>query len=92
MDYIKIGCLYSPHPTPQKEEKMRESKTCKDCGDCGDSKYCRDCGDCRDCRGYRGCSIPDNCHFFYTDAIFGAKILHPNARISGQIGFCDKIA
>ena len=29
---------------------------------------------------------------FYTDAIFGAKILHPNARISGQIGFRDKIA
>ena len=36
--------------------------------------------------------IPDNCHFFYTDAIFGAKILHPNARFSGQIGFRDKIA
>ena len=29
--------------------------------------------------------IPDNCHFFYTDTIFGAEILHPNARISGQI-------
>ena len=21
--------------------------------------------------------IPDNCHFFYTDTIFGAEILHP---------------
>ena len=29
--------------------------------------------------------IPDNCHFFYTDTIFGAEILHPNARRSGQI-------
>ena len=36
--------------------------------------------------------IPDNCHFFYTDKIFGAKNLHPSARKSGQIGFCDKIA
>ena len=26
--------------------------------------------------------IPDNCHFFYTDTIFGAEILHPNARMS----------
>ena len=37
-------------------------------------------------------TIPDNCHFVYTDAIFGAKILYPNARLSGQIGFRDKIA
>ena len=36
--------------------------------------------------------IPDNCHFFYTDKIFGAKNLHPSARKSGQIGFRDKIA
>ena len=36
--------------------------------------------------------IPDNCHFFYTDKIFGAKNLHPNARKSGQIGFHDIIA
>ena len=34
--------------------------------------------------------IPDN--FFYMDKIFGAKILHPNVRKSGQIGFFDKIA
>ena len=27
--------------------------------------------------------IPDNCHFFYTDKIFGAKNLHPNACKSG---------
>ena len=37
-------------------------------------------------------NIPDNCHFFYTDKIFGAKNLHPSARKSGQIGFRDKIA
>ena len=36
--------------------------------------------------------IPDNCHFFYTGEIFGAKNLHPSARKSGQIGFRDKIA
>ena len=29
--------------------------------------------------------IPDNCHFFYTNTIFGAEILHSNARISGKI-------
>ena len=36
--------------------------------------------------------IPDNCHFFYTDKIFGAQNLHPSACKSGQIGFRDKIA
>ena len=35
--------------------------------------------------------IPDNCHFFYTDKIFGAKNLHPKVRKSGQIGFRNKI-
>ena len=37
-------------------------------------------------------NIPDNCHLLNRDKIFRAKILHPNARKSGQIGFCDKIA
>ena len=32
-------------------------------------------------KGWGPKNIPDNCHFFYTDTIFGAEILHPNARI-----------
>ena len=31
--------------------------------------------------GIDGIGIPDNCHFFYNDTIFGAENLHPNTRI-----------